>query len=90
MIVGLRWFFSLATIVQEITKPIMREDKCSTSKQRCQHVLWYSMEVGLRLLHPMMPFVTEALWHHLPGAAHLQGCESIMMAAYPKQVCPRG
>uniref|UniRef100_A0A7S4GAC0 valine--tRNA ligase n=1 Tax=Eutreptiella gymnastica TaxID=73025 RepID=A0A7S4GAC0_9EUGL len=80
------WLYDFCDVYLEITKPIMREDKCSTSKQRCQHVLWYSMEVGLRLLHPMMPFVTEALWHHLPGAAHLQGCESIMMAAYPKQM----
>jgi valyl-tRNA synthetase len=25
------------------------------------------MDVALRLLHPFMPFVTEELWHRLPG-----------------------
>lgn len=33
----------------------------------------------LRLLHPFMPFLTEAIWQHLP-----QGTESIMIAPWPR------
>jgi valyl-tRNA synthetase len=43
-------------------------------------VLAQTFEVGLRLLHPVMPFITEALWRRLPGrAAH----ESIARAPWP-------
>ena len=31
-------------------------------------VLVHVVDHGLRLLHPIMPFVTEALWQRLPGA----------------------
>jgi len=37
------------------------------------------LESSLRLLHPMMPFVTEELWQRLPHEG-----ESIMLAPFPK------
>jgi valyl-tRNA synthetase len=41
-------------------------------------VLVYVLDRTLRLLHPFMPFVTEAAWQHLP-----HGDDSIMVAAWP-------
>lgn len=40
--------------------------------------LAYVLDRSMRLLHPFMPFITEALWHELP---HLG--ESVMVAEWP-------
>ncbi len=36
-------------------------------KEAALAVLFTCMEQGLRLLHPLMPFLTEELFHRLPG-----------------------
>jgi valyl-tRNA synthetase len=41
-------------------------------------VIAYVLERSLRLLHPYMPFITEALWQQLPHAG-----DSIMVAPWP-------
>lgn len=38
---------------------------------------------SLLLLHPYMPFITDALWHNLDGS-NIKHSDSIMIAAYPK------
>ena len=43
-------------------------------------VVSQTFDVGLRLLHPVMPFITEALWRRLPGRAPH---ESIVRAPWP-------
>jgi valyl-tRNA synthetase len=43
-------------------------------------VVAQTFDVGLRLLHPVMPFITEALWRRLPGRASY---ESIVRAPWP-------
>ncbi|MEX0593040.1 MAG: valine--tRNA ligase [Nitriliruptoraceae bacterium] len=44
-------------------------------------VLAYVLDRVLRLLHPFMPFVTEALWRALTGATG--GTDSLMVADWP-------
>ena len=46
-----------------------------------QKVLVTCLDTILRLAHPVMPFVTEEIWQHLPVAG-----ESIMVAPFPKPV----
>ena len=44
---------------QEICKPALGGGAGSGSAEKC--VLYHCLETGLRLLHPMMPFLTEVL-----------------------------
>jgi valyl-tRNA synthetase len=47
-------------------------------------ILVHVLETALRLLHPIMPFVTEELWQHVRAAYHtLADDDSIMMSAWP-------
>jgi valyl-tRNA synthetase len=48
-------------------------------RQVAQEVLFTVLEQLLRLLHPIMPFITEEIWQVLPGE---RPTSSIMLAAY--------
>ncbi len=50
------------------------------AKTATQNVLFTVLEGLLRLLHPILPFVTEEIWHALPGE---RPADSIMKASYP-------
>ncbi len=52
-----------------------------TARQRTQTVLYTILEGLLRMLHPIMPFVTEEIWHALPGERPFA---TIMQADYPQ------
>jgi valyl-tRNA synthetase len=48
-----------------------------------QHNLVFVLDRALRLLHPMMPFVTEEIWRQLP-LSEADSAESLMVAAWPE------
>lgn len=48
------------------------------TKQTTRSILVYTLDQILRLLHPIMPFVTEEIWEKIPH----QG-ESLVVAEYP-------
>ncbi len=55
------------------------DDASDASKQAARQTLRTVFHALLRLMHPIMPFLSEELWQHLPGT---EG--SIMQSAYPK------
>lgn len=60
----------------EMTKVRLREG--GPSAEMARRVLVYVLDGCLRLLHPYMPFVTEAIWQYLPH----QG-EALIIAPWP-------
>ena len=48
-------------------------------RQTVAQTLAYTLERSVRLLHPFMPFVTEALWQELPHMG-----DSVMVAPWPE------
>jgi valyl-tRNA synthetase len=50
-------------------------------------VLVHAFDNALRLLHPIVPFVTEALWQRLPGR---QSDELLVTARWPRRTNLRG
>jgi valyl-tRNA synthetase len=45
-------------------------------------MLYESLIIILKTLHPFMPFVTEAIWQKLPGDT---GAEMLMVAEWPRE-----
>lgn len=75
------WLYTLCDVFLELTKPTIQQN--APTKQIVQDTLLYVVEQGLRLLHPIMPFVTEELWHRLPHYDTFD-TPSIMLAPYPE------
>lgn len=65
----------------ELSKPILTSDKSSAEELRgTRHTLVFVLENILRLLHPIMPFITEEIWQRVKSDT--QG-PSIMLEPYP-------
>jgi valyl-tRNA synthetase len=68
----------------ELSKPWLAGDAVAGSDRKAQvgQVLLTVLDRALRLLHPMMPFLTEELWQRLPGHQSIEA-RSICLAPYP-------
>jgi valyl-tRNA synthetase len=53
------------------------------SRPQTVSVLVYVLDGALRLLSPIIPFVTEEIWHRLPAHPDWDRPESLVIAAYP-------
>jgi valyl-tRNA synthetase len=54
----------------ELVKPRLRGDRGEASRDAAAATLAHVLDGWLRLLHPIMPFITEELYCHLPGRSH--------------------
>jgi valyl-tRNA synthetase len=68
----------LADWYLEVIKPRLYGDQPGGDVARA--VVTRTFDVALRLLHPVMPFITETLWRRLPGHGD---AESVSVAPWP-------
>lgn len=62
----------------ELAKPSLYGDKGDEALRETSVTAAHVLETSLRLLHPIMPFLTEEIWQRLP----VEG-DSIMVSTYP-------
>ncbi|MES1953561.1 valyl-tRNA ligase [Salinisphaera hydrothermalis EPR70] len=72
----------------ELIKPVLSNPEASdTAKAGTRRTLVRTLETTLRLLHPLMPFITEEIWQRVAplarGAALDANGESISLQPYP-------
>jgi len=76
------WYIELSKdrlyAVEQDSKPAQ-----TSSQLTAKYILLDVMQTALRLLHPIMPFITEELWQGIKTHFPLEG-ESIMIAAFPQ------
>jgi valyl-tRNA synthetase len=67
----------------ELSKPVLQADDAAPEVKRgTRRTLLEVLEATLRMLHPLMPFVTEEIWQTVGPLAGRPG-PTIMLAPYP-------
>ncbi len=67
----------------ELTKIVLNDETASEAQQRgTRQTLVRVLETTLRLLHPIMPFITEELWQSIKDLAGVDG-DTIMNKEFP-------
>ncbi|KAG5898092.1 hypothetical protein JTB14_001795 [Gonioctena quinquepunctata] len=78
------WLYELCDVYLECVKPIFAGGD-DEAKKTVQITLYRALDVGLRLLSPFMPFITEELYQRLPRPNEVtEKIPSICVATYPE------
>ncbi|XP_076670453.1 valyl-tRNA synthetase isoform X1 [Andrena cerasifolii] len=80
------WLYDLCDVYLEYLKPVFQSND-SERKSAARRTLFKTLDVGLRLLSPFMPFITEELYQRLPRSKQIY--PSICISPYPEASdCP--
>ncbi|KAM3957167.1 LOW QUALITY PROTEIN: valyl-tRNA synthetase [Aphomia sociella] len=74
------WLYDLCDVYLEYLKPVFAQGS-DAQKAAARRTLYSTLEYGLKLLSPFMPFLTEELYQRLPRSD--TSCPSICVASYP-------
>ncbi|HEY3459988.1 MAG TPA: valine--tRNA ligase, partial [Casimicrobiaceae bacterium] len=77
----------LADWYLESVKGRLAADAAPDDREVARSVLLHVFDRALRLLHPIVPFITEALWQKLPGRV---AGEFLVRASWPRVVAREG
>ncbi len=66
----------------EMVKPRLYGDLGEASRDAARATLVEVLDGAMRLLHPLMPFITEVVWQRLPRREG--DAESVMLSAWPE------
>jgi valyl-tRNA synthetase len=68
----------------ELSKAVLQSDSASAAAKRgTRFTLIHTLEVLLRALHPLAPFISEEIWQRVRVSAGVSG-ETIMRAEFPR------
>ena len=68
----------------ELSKPVLWDDTSSNEmRQGTLRTLLEVLETILRLMHPLMPFITEEIWQNVAARLDISG-DTIMLAQWPE------
>ena len=69
----------------ELSKPVLWDDNATDAqKNATRYTLLDVLEKSLRMLHPLMPFITEEIWQKAAPLLGIAG-KTIMLQDYPAQ-----
>jgi len=66
----------------ELSKPVLQSGSAE-EQNATRYTLLHVLETSLRVLHPIMPFITEEIWQRLREPLALDS-ETIMLQSYPQ------
>ena len=75
------FWHTFADVIIEEVKPVLKGDD-TASRESAQWLLYTILATSLKLLHPFMPFVTEAVWEDIPTGAHKEQ-ELLLVERWP-------
>jgi valyl-tRNA synthetase len=82
---GYHFFWGeLADWYLELVKPRLRGEDGEASREAARTTLITTFDGILRLLHPIIPFVTEELWQKLPWPEGEEKPEALIEASWPE------